>query len=244
MRNASPPRFRPGVEILEGREVPAFLSPIASSGGGSWVAAGDVNHDGRDDVAVLANTNVKVSLSNGDGTFRQAGNLTGAKGYYPHPIRMVDANNDGHLDVELDLASQKYTYVSTPVNSYYEYTTFRNLWLGRGDGTFGRVSTTRFEGATYLPPWFYSPPTAVIVDVNRDGLADNVRLNSAAGGIDVELRNPDGSYQPPRGFAAAPNPGTLAVGDFNGDGWADIVVVNNSASNQLTLFVLFNDPVW
>jgi hypothetical protein len=37
-----------------------------------------------------------------------------------------------------------------------------------------------------------------------------------------------GSFQPPRGYAAGPNPLFVAVGDFNGDGTPDLAVVVSS----------------
>ena len=80
MKNPTRP-VRLAVEACEPREVPAFLTPISSPGGGSAVAAGDVNHDGRADIAVVSNNSVAVSLSNGDGTFQFARKLSGAKGY-------------------------------------------------------------------------------------------------------------------------------------------------------------------
>src|SRR6476660_1093266 len=97
MRNSPVSRFRAAVEHLEAREVPAFLSPIASSGGGVQLAVGDFNHDGRDDVAsvkgiilssgpdtevIQASGKATVHLSAGDGALQQSASLSGAKGYY------------------------------------------------------------------------------------------------------------------------------------------------------------------
>src|SRR4051794_24931554 len=97
MKNESGLRFRPGIERLEARDVPALLAPIASPGGGVRAAVGDFNHDGRADVAAVGArlestgiyadlvTNpgsVTVSLSKGDGTLQRSASLSGAKGYY------------------------------------------------------------------------------------------------------------------------------------------------------------------
>ena len=83
--------------------MPAFLPPISSLGDGRAVAAGDLNHDGRADIAVVGDKNAAaIGLSNGDGTFRSGVTLTGAQGYYLNRFRIGDVNADGHPDVVVD----------------------------------------------------------------------------------------------------------------------------------------------
>src|SRR5437867_6797733 len=63
------------------------------------MAVGDVNGDGRPDLAV-ANVNsgdVSVLLGNGDGTFQPA--LTFAAGYAPYSVAVGDFNGDGRPDL-------------------------------------------------------------------------------------------------------------------------------------------------
>ena len=50
--------------------------------------------------------------------------------------------------------------------------------------------------------------------------------------------------QLPQTYDAGPNPGPIAVGDVNGDGWTDMIVVNSNSSSMPTLTVLFNDGNW
>src|SRR5262245_41241290 len=95
-------RARLSVDRLECREVPAFMAPVASPGGGGQVATGDVNHDGRDDIAVVGGKRrIAVSLSRGDGTFQLAapltpGKLPGGTGTYRTDLHMADVNRDGN----------------------------------------------------------------------------------------------------------------------------------------------------
>jgi len=59
------------------------------------------------------------------------------------------------------------------------------------------------------------------------------------------LGNGDGTFQTPQTFAAGTSLSSLAVADFNGDGWADVVVANwDSATSTHSLNVLLNDGNW
>src|SRR5262245_64389768 len=102
------PRFRPEMERLEEREVPAFLAPLGSPGGGVHLSVGDFNHDNRSDVATVQLAvrhgmwvpgDVIVNLSNGDGTFHVSDTLGGVKGAGLHEIQVGDRNGDGHPDI-------------------------------------------------------------------------------------------------------------------------------------------------
>ena len=82
---------------------------------------GDINRDGRQDLALsnFGDTTVAVLLGNGDGTF-QAVRTVPAGGSNPHGVAIGDVNGDGSPD----LAAANYVGNSVSVIR------------GNGDGTF------------------------------------------------------------------------------------------------------------
>src|SRR5262245_27934533 len=178
----TPDRVRLGIEALEDRAVPAFLAPVASLGGGISVAVGDVNHDGRGDVALIdSSSNVSVRLGNGDGTFGAANKVGAAKGYYLYlgGFELVDQNGDGNLDIVVTKADQHYRpSFSTTTGWIYFQNLYATMWLGKGDGTFGHGATTKSTAGFYAPYTSDFIPTLVSVDVNRDGRIDYVQMGA------------------------------------------------------------------
>ena len=151
-RSGPAKRFRPSVERLEDRTVPAFLAPV-DYGVGSFphgVVAADFNNDTVLDLAVIndgidanGNSNVSVLLGNVDGTFQPARNS--ATGASPQSVAVGDFNADG----ELDLATANAGDVS--------------VLRGNGDGTFQAPSSMGVDG---------NPQSLAVGDFNADGKMD------------------------------------------------------------------------
>ena len=183
----------------------------------SVLAVGDFNGDSKADLVIRTNgangTSLSVLLGDGAGNFTSSFTLS-VSGITPVAAAVGDFNGDGIPD--LAVASSTSSNVT--------------VLLGNGDGTF-------------LMPASYPVPNSLqgiaVADFNGDGKADIATADSTTG-VNILLGKGDGTFQ-----AAVPytvnqsGPGFQAafvlVGDFNGDGKADVVTIN---ANSSTLSVL------
>jgi hypothetical protein len=176
------------------------------------VAIGDLNADGKPDLAVAnwGSNTVSVLLGNGNGTF--GANTEFGTGTNPYSVAIGDLNADGKPDLA--------------VPNLRSYTV--SVLLGNGNGTFG--ANTEFGTGT-------NPFSVAIGDLNGDGKPDLAVANGSSSTVSVLLGNGDGSFGEKTDFGTGAVPYSVAIADFNADGRPDLAVANAGSS---TVSVLTN----
>ena len=232
------------------------------------LAKGDFDGDGRIDL-ITANqqypdssqaNNATVLLSNGDGTFQNAGSFS--LGITAQALAVGDFNGDGRLDLLASTAG----------------TDDIRLLLGNGAGGFAPAATITGPGGTSLAVGDFNsdgnldfavadtttdrvavylgdgqgnfvnstminvtgvPSGVAAGDFNGDGKPDLVVSQRETGQVAVLLGKGDGTFQDPQSFDAGSSPVAIVAADFNGDGRLDVAVANSDLAGRVT--VLFGN---
>ena len=173
----------------------------------NFVAVGDFNGDGNQDLAV-ANTplpgTVGILLGDGTGNFSAPTNFPVDS--FPHSPAVGDFNGDGKQDLAVA------NFISDNVS----------ILLGDGTGNFS--AATNFGAGD-------SPSSVAVGDFNGDGKQDLAVANFGSDNVSILLGDGTGSFSAATNFAAGDGQQSVAVGDFNRDGNQDLAVANEYSDN-------------
>jgi hypothetical protein len=225
-----------------------------------FLCAGDFNHDGYSDLAVLDGNEVDVYMNKHDGTY--SGPVSFNVGVSPLFIVARDINNDGKIDlISANHDSNDVTVLlgngdgTFQLAKGYPAGTHPNvvitgdfngdgkvdlaiggdqatILLGHGDGTFGSPTTFAAHGpVTFLAQ----------IPARGNGIEDllTVSTDSSSGttpsNVYLLSGKGDGTFGTPVAYGGGSSAYWLAIGDFNDDGAVDAVVStwNNSAFTLL-----------
>jgi hypothetical protein len=166
---------------------------------------GDYNEDGHVDLALAQfYPAVGLLLGHGDGTFTPAVLLPVSQG--PHGIVTGDLSDDGHQDLALCLPGGA------------DLLQGMGVMLGRGDGTFGSVTTYL---ASYSPD--LSGTTAIKAgDIDGDGDSDLLVTNYGSNDASIYRNHGDGTFDSQVRYGVGHSPIDFSVADFDANGSLDI----------------------
>ena len=211
------------------------LTSLIKTGGmaGSWSLTATVMGTGATNVwptgniylLDTSNSNLQVG-SGGLGAGTTGQQITSGStspvtvGNNPQSVAAGDFNGDGFIDLAV-------------LNS-----TDKNISILKGDGSGGFIALPTPPPLT-KPATGNGPVALVVADFNGDGKLDLAVANSVDGTISVFLGQGDGTFiaQTPITIPGilheTTTPTALAVGDFDGDGIADLVVVESAVNSSM-----------
>jgi hypothetical protein len=186
---------------------------LGTSSGPSAIAIGDLDGDGRLDLATSNATSRDVTILLKDasgGTYTVS--VAGTTGISPLSVAIGDLDADGRLDlVAANAQSNSLTLLLKDVS---------------GSGyTASSVATGT------------GPQSVAIGDLNGDGKLDVATANSSGNTVTAAIKDASGSGYTTNSVspAALSIPVSVATGDLNADGKLDLVTADSNAST-LTLF--------
>jgi hypothetical protein len=195
---------------------------------------GDLNGDGRPDLAIANSSGASVLLNTtaaGAATPTFAGPTTFTTGNGPSSIAMGDLNGDGRPD----LATTNFS--GGPANGLSVL--LNTTAAGAGTPTFS--GPTNFVTGT-------NPRSVAIGDLDEKGRPDIVVANDSSTGVNglSVLLNTTGvgastpTLSGPTNFTTAGFPQAVRIGDLNGDDKLDLTTVNDSVPGTNGASVLLN----
>jgi 6-phosphogluconolactonase (cycloisomerase 2 family) len=210
----------------------SFSAKVDFSTGASpyTVAIGDLDGDGKPDLAVAnyGSSSVSVYRNNSSTGSITSSSFTAkvdfATGTNPTSIAIGDLDGDGKADLAVS-------------NSYY-YT--NTISVFRNTSVTGSINGNSFAAKVDLSTG-QSPYAIAIGELDGDGKPDLAVANYGSSSVSV-FRNKsisgtitNSSFASRVDFLTGSYPRSLAIGDLEGDGKSDLVLVNNG-SNSISIF--------
>lgn len=233
----------------------ATIAVAATGSFGFKVMTGDFNGDGITDIAAADNGGVRLYTNSGTGQFTSYATFATATDF-----TVGDFNGDGKDDIAASTTSSNLSIYSSNSTGGYSTSTITSILFdsanlvaadfnndGRIDiGSASTVGGGRVGIATNTGNGFTVGTTSAfsaipidynllrLSDINNDGLIDLVVGDSASNNVFIYRGAGNGTFRSAFVYTVtnANQADALVAGDFNGDGYADIITYDNSTGSM------------
>ena len=188
---------------------------FTAGGGASTVVIGDLDGDGKADLATANFNGNSVSVlrnTSSVGTISYAAKVDLIAGTDPYPLSIGDLDGDGKAEL----------VVGNQISN--------NISVFRNTSTAGIISfAAKIDFTTGT-----NPTSVSIGDLDGDGKGDVAVANGNSNTVSI-FRNTSSigsiSYEAKVDIATGTSPAYVSLGDLNGDGKADMAITNNSIAS-------------
>lgn len=176
------------------------------------IATGDFNNDGEMDVVTTnsGTDDISVLLLYYQTIFGKQLTYHQESGAHPSSVTMADFDNDQQMDIIVANSGQNNV----------------QILVGYANRTFK-------DKITYSTDINSHPQYAIAAHFNKDNQLDIAVINSYINTLTIMLISQNktilNTFNYSTGTKSSPN--SIGLGDFNKDGWTDIVVANNNTNN-------------
>ncbi len=194
-------------------------------GGGYGIVIADLDGDGKPDIVVTNRNSNTISVFRNTSSIDSisfAPNVDFATGALPYGVAAGDLDGDGKLDLVV-------------ANSGTD-----SLSIFQNTSTIGSITFSSFASRVDLAT-SGTPIAVAIADLNGDGKPEIISANTSNSTLSIFQNKSSsgsitsGSFDAGIDFKLNSAPNSIALGDFNGDGQADIAVANGN-SNTVSVF--------
>lgn len=225
--------------------------------------AGDLNHDGYSDMAVVneGSNDFRVFLNDGSGGYSNFTVFSLPGGDFPSPSEGADFNSDGHIDIALGNTRNDKVSVFmgdgtggfAPEVTYDADDAIRGIGIvdADGDGFTDIVTANRdgsnasvllnagngtFGAPTNLNANGLGETAIAVADANEDGIMDLFVGSFQNNVVEVFLGNGNGGYSISGNATVGGSIWQIVAGDFDGDGHVDVATANSQDNSMSVAF--------